>query len=258
MEDLLRRAYRSFNARDVDALLADMADDVDWPNVAEGTRLRGHDAVRAYWEAQFRVADPRVEPVRIDADRRGRAVVVVHQRIADLDGNVLHESEVEHAYSFRDGKVARMDVRRAITYTWRGAFTTAEANQLHAEAFDTRVYDESEWDWAALVAAHSFGWVVARDEDRLVGFVNVVWDGLVHAWLQDTMVASTHRHLGIGERVVEEAAGAARAAGCEWLHVDFDDDLRPFYIDACGFTPTNAGLLALQDEASSDVPSADG
>ncbi len=25
----------------------------------------------------------------------------------------------------------------------------------------------------------------------------------------------------------------------------FEDDLRPFYLDACGFTPTTAGLLAL-------------
>jgi hypothetical protein len=45
--------------------------------------------------------------------------------------------------------------------------------------------------------------------------------------------------------VVATAAQGAREAGCEWLHVDFDDDLRPFYYDACGFTPTNAGLLRL-------------
>jgi hypothetical protein len=41
------------------------------------------------------------------------------------------------------------------------------------------------------------------------------------------------------------ARDGARTAGCEWLHVDFDDDLRPFYFDACGFTPTNAGLIRL-------------
>jgi hypothetical protein len=33
----------------------------------------------------------------------------------------------------------------------------------------------------------------------------------------------------------------------EWLHVDFDDHLRSFYFDACGFTPSNAGLIALSD-----------
>jgi hypothetical protein len=34
-----------------------------------------------------------------------------------------------------------------------------------------------------------------------------------------------------------------RAAGGEWLHVDFQDHLRDFYFGACGFTPTNAGLI---------------
>jgi hypothetical protein len=37
----------------------------------------------------------------------------------------------------------------------------------------------------------------------------------------------------------------ARDAGCEWLHVDFEDHLRRFYFEACGFQPTNAGLIAL-------------
>ena len=128
---------------------------------------------------------------------------------------------------------------------WRGAFTNAEANALHAEAFGTRVFDASEWNWERLLGRHSLGWVTARDGDALTGMVNVLWDGLVHAWLQDLMVAATHRRRGIGRRLVDEATEQARAAGCEWLHVDFDDDLRPFYFDACGFTPTNAGVKAL-------------
>jgi hypothetical protein len=41
------------------------------------------------------------------------------------------------------------------------------------------------------------------------------------------------------------ATEAAREAGCEWLHVDFEDHLRSFYFDACGFARTNAGLIAL-------------
>ena len=41
------------------------------------------------------------------------------------------------------------------------------------------------------------------------------------------------------------AADHARAAGCEWLHVDFDDHLKPFHFDSCGFRPTSAGLVAL-------------
>ena len=62
-------------------------------------------------------------------------------------------------------------------FTWRGAFTNAEVNALHAEAFRTRLFDESEWNWVE--------------------------------------------------------------------HVDFDEHLRPFYLGACGFAPTSAGLIVL-------------
>ena len=44
--------------------------------------------------------------------------------------------------------------------------------------------------------------------------------------------------------LVERAAGAAKAAGCAWLHVDFDPELEGFYA-GCGFLPTAAGLLRL-------------
>ena len=136
-----------------------------------------------------------------------------------------------------------------IRYDWQGAVPSDEVNALHAEAFETRFFTTQEWDWAALLRRHSLGWVTARDEQRgglLVGFVNVPWDGLVHAWIQDTMVAALAGREGIATRLVEIARDAARHAGCEWLHVDFEDHLRPFYFGACGFTPTTAGLIALQ------------
>jgi GNAT superfamily N-acetyltransferase len=79
----------------------------------------------------------------------------------------------------------------------------------------------------------------------LIGFVNVLWDGLVHAWLQDTMVAKHARHQGVGTALVVMVIAQVRQAGCEWLHVDFEGHLRPFYFDACGFRPTDAGLIAL-------------
>ena len=133
----------------------------------------------------------------------------------------------------------------AVIYRWRGDFTSQEVNVLHAEAFGTKVFDEEEWTWAQLVRRHSLGWVVAREGTDLVGFVNVLWDGLVHAWLQDTMVAVAARGQGIGTGLVDHARHGARAAGCEYLHVDFEDHLAAFYYGACGFRPTNAGLLEL-------------
>lgn len=132
-----------------------------------------------------------------------------------------------------------------IEYKWRGGFDNVEVNALHAQAFETRVFDESEWNWVELTARHSLGWVTARQDDGLVGFINVLWDGLVHAWIQDLMVAESSRHQRIGVGLVEQARLGAKAAACEFLHVDFDDDLRSFYFDACGFRPTNAGLIEL-------------
>ena len=132
-----------------------------------------------------------------------------------------------------------------VSYEWRGAFGNDELNALHAEAFHTQVFTAEEWDWRAQVAAHSLGWVVAREDGALVGFVNVPWDGLVHAWIQDAMVAARARRRGIGAALVARAADGARAAGCEWLHADFEEHLRGFYLEACGFRPTPAGLIEL-------------
>jgi hypothetical protein len=130
----------------------------------------------------------------------------------------------------------------ALLYEWRGAFGNAEVNALHAEAFDHRVLDD---DWEAQVDRHSLGWVCARRDGGLVGFVNVAWDGGVHAFILDTIVSLDARHEGIGKGLVAAAVAGAREAGCEWLHVDFDEHLLPFYLDACGFEPTFAGLIPL-------------
>ncbi|WP_369215454.1 GNAT family N-acetyltransferase [Streptomyces flavofungini] len=130
-----------------------------------------------------------------------------------------------------------------ITCTWRGDFDNAAVNALHAEAFDHPVLSI---DWWAQVRRHSLGWVVARRGGELAGFVNVAWDGGVHAFVLDTMVARELRASGVGTELVAVAAREARAAECEWLHVDFDEHLRPFYFDACGFKPTDAGLIALR------------
>jgi len=132
----------------------------------------------------------------------------------------------------------------SVNYEWRGAFANAEVNELHADAFEHRVFDD---DWQSLVARHSLGWVTARCDGELVGFANVVWDGQAHAWLQDMIVSSRSRHQGIGTQLAAIVRRGAAAAGCEWLHVDFDDDLAPFYLEAGGFRPTSAGLINLTE-----------
>jgi GNAT superfamily N-acetyltransferase len=130
-----------------------------------------------------------------------------------------------------------------VHYEWRGPFANADLNALHAEGFGHLVLDI---DWRGQVERHSLGWVCAYDTGRLVGFVNVAWDGGVHAFVVDTLVEVAARRSGIGSRLVEVAATGSRSAGCEWLHVDFDEEQRDFYLESCGFTSTPAGLMALR------------
>ena len=130
-----------------------------------------------------------------------------------------------------------------VRYEWRGSFSNEEVNALHAEAFEHHLV---EHDWNDQLGRLSLGWVTARDDQSLVGFVNIIWDGLVHAFVEDTAVALRARRRGIGARLIAVARKHAAEAGCEWLHVDFEDHLRDFYFSACGFTPTQAGLIQLR------------
>ena len=132
----------------------------------------------------------------------------------------------------------------SLHYEWRALVTDDELVDLivshggHPEA-----------GWWDRIRPHSLGWATARqrDGDRgLVGFVNVAWDGGDHAFLLDTKTRGTCQRRGVGAELVRRAIAEATAAGCEWLHVDFTEDLGPFYLGACGFRPTAAGLVHLR------------
>ncbi|MBC9728957.1 nuclear transport factor 2 family protein [Streptomyces sp. TRM68367] len=116
-EALLRRMYEVFSTEGRDAFIPEcLAADVNWPDVLHGTRLRGRDAVRAYWARQFAAGHPlvRLEGLRLDAD--GEAVVAtVRPRMRDASGDQWAPETVEHVYRFGgDGLVTRMDVRATV------------------------------------------------------------------------------------------------------------------------------------------------
>jgi len=109
-EEQIRELYADFNARNIEAVLAQMTADVAWPNAWEGGRLAGREAVREYWLRQWAEIDAMVEPTGFETRDDGRLAVSVHQIVRDLDGNLLSETDIRHVYTFRDGSIARMDV----------------------------------------------------------------------------------------------------------------------------------------------------
>ena len=50
--DFLKRMYDRFNARDIDGVLAALADNVAWANGMDGGHVHGREAVRDYWTRQ--------------------------------------------------------------------------------------------------------------------------------------------------------------------------------------------------------------
>lgn len=110
-EDILRAAYAAFNSRDVEAALALMHPDVDWPNAWEGGRVVGRAAVRGYWTRQFEQISSTVEPERFDRNPNGTIDATVHQMVRNAHTNELQsDGRVLHRWRLEGGLVARMDV----------------------------------------------------------------------------------------------------------------------------------------------------
>lgn len=119
--------------------------------------------------------------------------------------------------------------------------TNEELNELFADS----TWPNHEWWDFVPTLQKSLGYVCAYQGDRLVGFVNVAWDGGHHAFLLDTTVRQNRQRQGIGLELVQRAEYLAREAGLEWLHVDFEEQLSEFY-EKCGFKNTKAGLIKLR------------
>jgi ketosteroid isomerase-like protein len=110
-QEILTKAYEAFDARDIDTVLTYMHPDVDWANGMDGGRVHRHEGVRQYWQRQWSLIDPHVEPTGFHVDEDGKVIADVHQVVRDLAGTILSDTIVQHVYVFRDGLITRMDIR---------------------------------------------------------------------------------------------------------------------------------------------------
>lgn len=107
---VIEQAYSAFNSRDIDTVLALMAEDVSWPKASEGGKVIGKEEVRAYWTRQWSEFDPHVEPLTISEEKGGKICVRVHQLVKSLQGDVLSDSEVLHVFTMHNRLIAAMDL----------------------------------------------------------------------------------------------------------------------------------------------------
>ena len=131
-----------------------------------------------------------------------------------------------------------------IEYQIQPQLSDRDLNDLFASAWENHA--EREF---GPVLEHSLSYVGAFDSSHLVGFVNLAWDGGIHGFILDTTVRREYQRRGIGTELMRRAAQIAAERGLEWLHVDYEPHLNPFY-RGCGYEETKAGLLNLRDEVT--------
>ncbi len=127
-----------------------------------------------------------------------------------------------------------------IEYKLSPPIPNAELNGLFAAAWPNHTASDFQ-----PILQRSLAYVCAYRDQALVGFVNLAWDGGIHAFLLDTTVHPAVQRQGLGRELVARALVAARERGIEWVHVDYEPHLGDFY-RGCGFRPTEAGLVQLK------------
>ena len=99
-----------------------------------------------------------------------------------------------------------------------------------------------------LILARSYTHYSIMDDSHLIGFVNVISDGVADAFLVDLMIHPDFQHQGIGKALITHAINDLKARDIRCIQLTFAPELEPFY-QACGFHIVKAGII---DTAVSD------
>lgn len=106
---LILRFYEALDANDVDAVMALVHPDADFPNQLDGDRLKGAAAIRAYYERAFGMISAESTPLTFQAGPDNSLEVRVHHHVTSLDGGLWADEPVDYRFQFRDGLIARCD-----------------------------------------------------------------------------------------------------------------------------------------------------
>jgi ribosomal protein S18 acetylase RimI-like enzyme len=88
----------------------------------------------------------------------------------------------------------------------------------------------------------SYLWVACFDNEILVGYADVVSDGVDDAYIRDVIVHPDYQHRSIGTKLLEMITTRMRSDGIKMVHVIFDPSLEAFYRQA-NFTILSSGVI---------------
>lgn len=109
LHSFFEELYRNFNARNIDLVISQMTDDIQWANGMDGGYVYGHAGVREYWTRQFSMVSSNVTPLKVE-EENGVVKVQVHQVVHDLDNNLLADEIVEHFFHLSANKIAEFHI----------------------------------------------------------------------------------------------------------------------------------------------------
>ena len=92
------------------------------------------------------------------------------------------------------------------------------------------------------ILANSYTHFTMREDGELLGFLNVISDGIGDAFLVDLMVHPKSQHRGIGRALVDAAIEGLTRDGIKCIQVTFDRELESFY-RGCGFYIFGGGII---------------
>ena len=99
------------------------------------------------------------------------------------------------------------------------------------------------------ILENSYLSIVAIEGNRIVGFVNIVSDGVLSAYIPLLEVVKDYQGQGIGKKLVEEALAATK--DLYMIDVACDDDVVPFY-EKFGMMKSNSMIFRNYDKQSGE------
>jgi ribosomal protein S18 acetylase RimI-like enzyme len=88
----------------------------------------------------------------------------------------------------------------------------------------------------------SFFHIAVYDDDRLVGFVDSVSNGVTDAYIQDLIVRPDYQGKGIGTDLMKKMIASLKEKHIYIISVIYEESLKPFY-DRFGFNTMLCGQM---------------